>query len=158
MSLPLTPVLLSALTGRKGNSRIFHFSLHFNGGIFLGYLMHELTETETIPGYLPTHTRARARGEKRRHFLTHTHWRRAAALPPPPLGPGTGGGQRAAHTSRVSAAWASRAAAAPRHHGPTAPQPHASCGAAWPRMSPHALTRALTHPDVPSHTHTCPHT
>lgn len=134
MSLPLTPVLLSALTGRKGNSRIFHFSLHFNGGIFLGYLTHELTETETIPGYLPTHTRARARGEKSRHFLTHTHRRRAAALPP--LGPGTGGGQRAARASRMSAAaaWASRAAAAPRHHGPThtAPQPRASCGAAWP--------------------------
>lgn len=150
MSLPLTPVLLSALTGRKGNSRIFHFSLHFNGGIFLGYLMHELTETETIPGYLPPHTRARARGEKRRHFLTHTHWRRAAALL---LLSGRG-------REEDSGLLTPHACPLHGHRGrrqpldTTAPQRLSlTLRAGLP-----GLARHPTPSHVPSHTQTCPHT
>eukprot|EP00075_Anas_platyrhynchos_P018716 XP_027307969.1 extensin-like [Anas platyrhynchos] len=163
MSLPLTPVLLSALTGRKGNSRIFHFSLHFNGGIFLGYLMHELTETETIPGYLP-HTRVRAQGEKSAGISSHT---RTGDGPQLFSSSRAGDGRRTAGCSHLTRV---RCMGIAGGGSPSTPRPHSASASRFvrgclashvtprPHTCPHTPRCALTRNPTPSHTHTCPHT
>lgn len=65
----------------------------------MGYLMHELAEIETIPGYSHTHT---CKKKKRIGISSHIHRRRDVAISP--LQAGTGGERGAASTASSGSA------------------------------------------------------